>query len=80
MLQPFKRENKRTKARDAARAANAAQAEATPSSAADFTEQVVSGSNGSAIAGGGPPQPQAGDVVEYPLSELQTREARPTIG
>lgn len=63
-VQPFKRENKRTKARDAARAAHPMQAEAAGSTAADATGQA---GGGGAAAG----QPQAGDVVEYPLSKLR---------
>ena len=67
--QPFKRENKRTKARDAARAADAAQAEAASDTVASAAGRADASDGGASAAGSQPHQPQAGAVVEYPLSE-----------
>ena len=67
--QPFKRENKRTKARDAARAADAAQAEAASDTVVSAAGQADVSNGGASAAGSQPYQPQAGAVVEYPLSE-----------
>ncbi len=77
--QPFKRENKRTKARDAARAADAQRCgdAATHSSASDIAAEVGDEAAGGISNGSnGARQPQTGDLIEYPLSELHLQIGR----